>query len=136
MKIIECITVKILQKTVDLQKKQIKTYKGQIKSHERLLKTLMQELGYPSWKISATILANYKNVDWWQRYLSIRITCGFLWVMVASIVQRYSCVRKNVSHTKKYAKYLIESWCTNANIAHKYTNVSIILLNTKKYVKQ
>lgn len=60
---IERINIKILQKTIDLQKKQIKTHKEQVKRHERLLKALMQELGYPSWKISATILANYKDHD-------------------------------------------------------------------------
>lgn len=60
---IERISNKILQKTIDLQKKQIKTHKEQIKRHERLMKALMQELGYPSWKISATILANYKDHD-------------------------------------------------------------------------
>jgi uncharacterized protein YigA (DUF484 family) len=60
---IERINIKILEKTVDLQKKQIKTQKEQIKRHERLMKALMQELGYPSWKISATILANYKKDD-------------------------------------------------------------------------
>jgi hypothetical protein len=58
---IERITIKMQQKTIDLQKKQIKTHKEQVKRHERLLKALMQELGYPSWKISATILANYKD---------------------------------------------------------------------------
>ena len=58
---IERINIKILQKTVDLQKQQIKTHKEQVKRHERLMKALMQELGYPSWKISATILANYKD---------------------------------------------------------------------------
>ena len=58
---IERINIKILQKTVDLQKKQIKTHKEQVKRHERLLKQLMQQLDYPSWKISATILANYKD---------------------------------------------------------------------------
>jgi len=60
---IEKITIKILQKTIDLQKQQIKTHKEQIKRHERLMKALMQELDYPSWKISATILANYKDHD-------------------------------------------------------------------------
>jgi hypothetical protein len=60
---IERITIKILQKTIDLQKKQIKTHKEQVKRHERLMKALMQELDYPSWKISATILANYKDHD-------------------------------------------------------------------------
>jgi hypothetical protein len=60
---IERITNKILQKTIDMQKKQIKTHKEQIKRHERLLKTLMRELDYPSWKISAMILANYKDHD-------------------------------------------------------------------------
>ena len=58
---IERITIKMQQKTIDLQKKQIKTHKEQVKRHERLLKALMQDLGYPSWKISATILANYKD---------------------------------------------------------------------------
>lgn len=56
---IERITNKILQKTIDLQKKQIKMHKEQVKKHEILLKQLMQELGYPAWKIKATILANY-----------------------------------------------------------------------------
>ena len=60
---IERISNKILQKTIDLQKKQIKAHKEQVKRHERLIKALMQELGYPSWKISATILANYKDHD-------------------------------------------------------------------------
>jgi Holliday junction resolvasome RuvABC DNA-binding subunit len=60
---IERITIKMQQKTIDLQKKQIKTHKEQVKRHERLMKALMQELGYPSWKISATILANYKDHD-------------------------------------------------------------------------
>ena len=60
---IERINIKILQKTVDLQKKQIKIHKEQVKRHERLLKQLMRELDYPSWKISATILANYKKDD-------------------------------------------------------------------------
>jgi hypothetical protein len=60
---IEVITIKMLQKTIELQKKQITTHKDQIKRHERLLKQIMQELGYPSWKISATILANYKEQD-------------------------------------------------------------------------
>jgi hypothetical protein len=60
---LERISIKILNKTVDLQKKQIKTHKEQVKRHERLMKALMQELGYPSWKISATILANYKDHD-------------------------------------------------------------------------
>lgn len=66
MKLTETIekwTNKILQKTIDLQKKQIKTHKEQIKRHERLLKQLMQELNYPSWKIKAMILANYRNDD-------------------------------------------------------------------------
>ena len=58
---IEKITNKILNKTIDLQKKQIKIHKEQVKRHERLLKELMQELGYPSWKIKAMILANYKD---------------------------------------------------------------------------
>ena len=58
---IERITIKMQQKTIDLQKKQIKAHKEQVKRHERLMKALMQELGYPSWKISATILANYKK---------------------------------------------------------------------------
>lgn len=56
---IERINIKILQKTVDLQKKQIKMHKEQVKKHEALMKQLMQELGYPAWKIKATILANY-----------------------------------------------------------------------------
>ena len=60
---LERISIKILQKTVDLQKKQIKTHKEQVKRHERLMKQLMRELDYPSWKISATILANYKKDD-------------------------------------------------------------------------
>ena len=60
---IERINIKLLQKTVDLQKQQIKTHKEQVKRHERLMKALMQELDYPSWKISATILANYKKDD-------------------------------------------------------------------------
>ena len=60
---IERITIKILQKTIDLQKKQIKTHKEQVKRHERLMKQLMRELDYPSWKISAMILANYKDHD-------------------------------------------------------------------------
>jgi hypothetical protein len=60
---IERITIKMQQKTIDLQKKQIKTHKEQVKRHERLLKALMQQLEYPSWKISATILANYKDHD-------------------------------------------------------------------------
>ena len=66
MKITETLertTIKILNKTIELQKKQITTHKDQIKRHERLLKQLMKELGYPSWKISATILANYKDQD-------------------------------------------------------------------------
>jgi hypothetical protein len=58
---IERIAIKIQQKTIDLQKKQIKIHKEQVKRHERLLKQLMQQLEYPSWKISATILANYKD---------------------------------------------------------------------------
>ena len=58
---IDNLSIKMLQKTIDLQKKQIKIHKEQVKRHERLLKQLMQELGYPSWKITATILANYKN---------------------------------------------------------------------------
>lgn len=58
---IERFTNKMLQKTIDLQKKQIKIHKEQVKRHERLLKQLMRELGYPSWKITATILANYRN---------------------------------------------------------------------------
>ena len=60
---IERFTIKMLQKTIDLQKKQIKTHKEQIKRHERLMKALMQELNYPSWKIKAMILANYKDQD-------------------------------------------------------------------------
>lgn len=60
---IEKINIKILSKTVDLQKKQIKMHKEQIKKHEVLLKQLMQELGYPAWKIKAAILANYKKDD-------------------------------------------------------------------------
>ena len=66
MKITETLertTIKILNKTIDLQKKQITTHKNQIKRHERLLKKLMQELDYPSWQITATILANYKDDD-------------------------------------------------------------------------
>lgn len=58
---IEKITIKLQQKTIDLQKKQIKIHKQQIKNHEVLLKQLMQELDYPSWKIKAMILANYRN---------------------------------------------------------------------------
>jgi hypothetical protein len=58
---LERISIKILNKTIDLQKKQIKIHKEQVKRHERLLKQLMQQLEYPSWKISATILANYKD---------------------------------------------------------------------------
>ena len=60
---IEKITIKLQQKTIDLQKKQIKTHKEQVKRHEVLLKQLMQELGYSSWKIKAMILANYRNDD-------------------------------------------------------------------------
>jgi hypothetical protein len=56
---IERINIKILQKTIDLQKKQIKMNKEQVKRHEILLKQVMQEAGYPSWKIKAMILANY-----------------------------------------------------------------------------
>lgn len=66
MKITETLertTIKILNKTIDLQKKQIVEHKDQVKRHERLLKQLMQELDYPSWKITATILANYKDDD-------------------------------------------------------------------------
>ena len=64
MKLTETIerwTNKILEKTIDLQRKQIKIHKEQIKRHEVLLKQLMQELGYPAWKIKAVILANYRN---------------------------------------------------------------------------
>lgn len=60
---IERINIKILQKTIDLQSKKMKMDKEQIKRHEKLLKQLMQELGYPAWKIKATILANYKDHD-------------------------------------------------------------------------
>lgn len=60
---IERFTNKMLQKTIDLQKKQIKIHKEQIKRHEKLMKQLMQELGYPSWKITAMILANYRKDD-------------------------------------------------------------------------
>lgn len=60
---IERINIKILQKTIDLQSKKMKMDKEQIKRHEKLLKQLMQELGYPAWKIKATILANYKDQD-------------------------------------------------------------------------
>lgn len=60
---IERINIKILQKTIDLQSKKMKMDKEQIKRHEKLLKQLMQELGYPAWKIKATILANYKKDD-------------------------------------------------------------------------
>jgi hypothetical protein len=60
---IERITIKMLQKTIDLQKKQIKIHKEQVKRHEKLMKALMRELDYPSWKISAMILANYKDQD-------------------------------------------------------------------------
>jgi hypothetical protein len=66
MKITETLertTIKILNKTIDLQKKQIVEHKDQVKRHERLLKQLMQELDYPSWQITATILANYKDDD-------------------------------------------------------------------------
>lgn len=55
------LSIKMLQKTIDLQKKQIKIHKEQIKRHETLMKQLMQELNYPSWKIKAMILANYRN---------------------------------------------------------------------------
>ena len=55
------LSIKMLQKTIDLQKKQIKIHKEQIKRHEALMKQLMQELNYPSWKIKAMILANYRN---------------------------------------------------------------------------
>lgn len=60
---IEKFNNKMLSKTIELQKKQIKIHKEQIKRHEKLLKQLMQELGYPAWKIKATILANYKKDD-------------------------------------------------------------------------
>lgn len=60
---IERVTIKMLQKTIDLQSKKMKMDKEQIKRHEKLLKQLMQELGYPAWKIKATILANYKDQD-------------------------------------------------------------------------
>lgn len=60
---IERINIKILQKTIDLQSKKMKMDKEQIKRHEKLIKQLMQELGYPAWKIKATILANYKDQD-------------------------------------------------------------------------
>lgn len=60
---IEKFTNKVLQKTIELQGKQIKIHKEQIKRHEVLLKELMKELGYPAWKIKATILANYKDHD-------------------------------------------------------------------------
>lgn len=60
---IERITIKMLQKTIDLQSKKMKMDKEQIKRHEKLIKQLMQELGYPAWKIKATILANYKDQD-------------------------------------------------------------------------
>lgn len=55
------LSIALLKKTIDLQKKQIKIHKQQVKNHEVLIKQLMQELGYPSWKIKATILANYRN---------------------------------------------------------------------------
>ena len=60
---IEALTIKMLNKTIELQKKQIDLNQRQIKRHEILLKQLMTELGYPSWKITATILANYKDQD-------------------------------------------------------------------------
>ena len=60
---IERINIKILQTTIDLQKKKMKMDKEQIKRHEKLLKQLMQELGYPAWKIKAMILANYRNTN-------------------------------------------------------------------------
>jgi hypothetical protein len=60
---IENASIQILKKTIELQKKQIDLNQHQIKRHERLLKQLMKELGYPSWKITATILANYKDQD-------------------------------------------------------------------------
>lgn len=60
---IEKFNNKMLSKTIELQKKQIKIHKEQVKRHERLLKQLMQELGYPAWKIKAVILANYKDHD-------------------------------------------------------------------------
>ena len=58
---IEALTIRMLNKTIELQKKQIIAHKDQVKRHERLLKQVMQEAGYPSWKITATILANYKD---------------------------------------------------------------------------
>jgi hypothetical protein len=60
---IEEFTIRMLNKTIELQKKQITTHKNQIKRHERLLKQVMQEAGYPSWKITAIIMANYKEDD-------------------------------------------------------------------------
>ena len=64
MKITESIErciIKILNKTISLQKNQLKSSREQIKRHEVLLKQLMKELNYSSWKITATILANYKD---------------------------------------------------------------------------
>ena len=58
---LERISIKILNKTIDLQKKQIKTHKEQITRHERLMKQLMQELDYPAWKIKLTIMDNYSK---------------------------------------------------------------------------